>query len=102
MEGTKFSVYLGLKHYKKAKKTKIFHSFKLGLLASKFKYIPYSEFKPSSKKVCSSDVKHCFISILELKVMVKIGVIVMSFSNPTDHFRDTADFTVCTVCTVCT
>ena len=29
--------------------------------------------------------------------MVKIGVIFMSFSNPTDHFRDTADFTVCTV-----
>ena len=29
--------------------------------------------------------------------MVKIGVIFMSFSNPTCHFRDTADFTVCTV-----
>ena len=24
--------------------------------------------------------------------MVKIGVIFMSFSNPTDHFRNTADF----------
>ena len=75
MEGTKFSVYLGLKHYKKAKKTKIFHSFKLGLLASKFKYIPYSEFKPSSKKVCSSDVKHCFISIFELKVFSEVRIL---------------------------
>ena len=35
-------------------------------------------------------------------MMVKIGVIFMSFSNPTCHFRDTADFTVCTVCTLCT
>ena len=26
--------------------------------------------------------------------MVKIGVIFMSFSNPTDHFRGTADFTL--------
>ena len=74
-------------------------------MASKFKYIryyiTYSEFRPSTKKVCSSDVKHCLISIFELKVMVKIGVIFMSFSNPTCHFRDTADFTVCTVCTLC-
>jgi hypothetical protein len=30
---------------------------------------------------------------------VKIGVIFMPFSNPTCHFRATADFTVCTVCT---
>ena len=37
MAATKFSDYLGLKHYKKAK---TFHSFKLGYLASKFKYIP--------------------------------------------------------------
>ena len=34
-------------------------------------------------------------------MMVKIGVIFMSFSNPTCHFRDTADFTICTVCTLC-
>ena len=46
-----------------------------------------------TKKVCSSDVKHCLISILKLKMMVKIGVISISFSNPTFHFRDTADFT---------
>ena len=34
-------------------------------------------------------------------MMVKIGVIFMPFSNPTCHFRATADFTVCTVCTWC-
>ena len=33
--------------------------------------------------VFSSDVKHCLISIFELKMMAKIGVIFMSFSNPT-------------------
>ena len=33
--------------------------------------------------------------------MVKTGVNFMSFSNPTCHFRDTADFTICTVCTLC-
>ena len=42
-----------------------------------------------------------FISIFELNMMVKIGVIFMPFSNPTCHFRATADFTVCTVCTWC-
>ena len=31
--------------------------------------------------------------------MVKIGVIFMSFSNPTGHFRDTADFTLSTYST---
>jgi hypothetical protein len=36
---------------------------------------------------------HCQISIFELKMMVKIGVIFMPFSNPTCHFRGTADFT---------
>jgi hypothetical protein len=38
MAGTKFSDYLGLKHYKKAKniKHKTFHSFKVGPAASKF------------------------------------------------------------------
>ena len=36
----------------------------------------------------------------ELIIIVKIGVNFMSFSNPTCHFRDTADFTVCTVCTL--
>ena len=41
MEGTKFSDYLGLKHYKKAKTNKkTFNSFKIGPEASKFKYIP--------------------------------------------------------------
>ena len=62
-------------------------------------YILDTEFRPSTKKVCSSDVMHCQISIFELKMMVKIGVIFMPFSNPTCHFRATADFTVCTVCT---
>ena len=40
MAGTKFSDYLGLNHCKKSKQIKTFHSFRLGLLASKFKYIP--------------------------------------------------------------
>ena len=40
MAGTKFSDYLGLNHYKKAKKLKKNRSFRLGLSASKFKYIP--------------------------------------------------------------
>jgi hypothetical protein len=40
MAGTKFSDYLGPKHYKKAKKNETFHSFKIGPAASKFKYIP--------------------------------------------------------------
>jgi hypothetical protein len=30
MAATKFSDYLGLNHYKKAKKKKTFHSFKIG------------------------------------------------------------------------
>ena len=56
MAGTNFSDYLGLKHYKKAQKTKTFQPF-------------------------------------EEKMMVKIGVILIPFSNPTCHFKDTADFT---------
>ena len=40
MAATKFSDYLGLNHHKKAKKNKTSHSFKVGYLASKFKYIP--------------------------------------------------------------
>ena len=35
-------------------------------------------------------------------MMVKIGVIFMPFSNPTCHFRGTADFTRSTVSTVST
>jgi hypothetical protein len=35
MAGTKFSDYLGLKHYKKAKKIKTFQPFSFCLLASK-------------------------------------------------------------------
>ena len=35
----------------------------------------------------------CQVGIFEIKLMVKIGVIIMLFSNPTFHFRDTADFT---------
>jgi hypothetical protein len=30
---------------------------------------------------------HCQMSIFEIKMMVKIGVNFMSFSNPTCHFR---------------
>ena len=58
------------------------------------------KYKNFSTKVLNAP-SICFISIFELKVMVKIGVIFMSFSNPTCHFRDIADFTVCTVCTLC-
>ena len=36
MADINFSDYLGLKHYKKAKKNKAFHPFSFGLLASKF------------------------------------------------------------------
>ena len=97
MVGTKFSDYLGLNHYRKAKKLKHFIHLRLAnwpqCLNTYHTISPSSEFRPLSKKVCSSDVKHCFISIFELKVMAKIGVIFMSFSNPTYHFRDTADFT---------
>ena len=39
-------------------------------------------------KVCSSDVMHCQISIFEIKLMLKIGVIIMPFSNPTCHLKD--------------
>ena len=48
-------------------------------------YISLGEFRPSTKKVCSSDVKHCLINIFELKMMLKIGVIFKSFSNPTSE-----------------
>ena len=56
------------------------------------------KYKNFSTKVLNAP-SICFISIFELKVMVKIGVIFMSFSNPTDHFRDTADFTLSTYST---
>jgi hypothetical protein len=36
MAAIHFSDYLGLKHYKKAKKNKKFHPFSFGLSASKF------------------------------------------------------------------
>ena len=36
MAAINFSDYLGLKHYKKAKKNKTFHLFSFGLLTSKF------------------------------------------------------------------
>ena len=41
----------------------------------------------------------CQVSIFEINLMVKIGVIFMLFSNPTCHFRDTADFTSSTYST---
>ena len=97
MAGTKCSDYLGLKHYKKAKKIKHFIHLALAYRPQSFStyHMLYhlSEFRPSTKKVCSSDVMHCQISIFEIKMMVKIGVIFMPSSNPTCHFRDTADFT---------
>ena len=40
MAGTKFSDYLGLNHYKKSKKIKIFHPFRVDPRASKFCHIP--------------------------------------------------------------
>ena len=59
---------------------------------SKFEYIPhyirYSEFRSLTKTVCSSDVMHYQISIFEIKMMVKIGVIFMPFSNAKCHLRD--------------
>ena len=101
--GHKFFWLIITIEFGKTKKISTFFIFSIPLKASKFKYIrqyiTYSKFRPSPKKVCASDVMHCFISIFELKVMVKIGVIFMSFSNPTCHFSYTADFTVCTVCT---
>ena len=39
------------------------------------------------KKVCSSDVMHCQISIFKITMMVKIGVIFIPFSNPTCHLQ---------------
>ena len=43
------------------------------------------------KKVCSSDVMHCQISIFEIKLMVKIGVIFIPFSNPEGHLPSAAN-----------
>ena len=92
MEATKFSDYLGLNHYKKARKVKNFNHLALAYQPQSFSAYhtisPFSEFRPSTKKVCSSDVIHCQISIFEIKMMVKINVIVMSFLNPICHFRD--------------
>ena len=95
---TKFSHYLGLKHYKKAKKLKPFIHLRLANQPQSFN--TYHTISPTVnsghrllKEVCSCDLMHCQISIFEINMMVKIGVIFMSFSNPTCHFRDTADFT---------
>ena len=63
MAGTKFSDYLGLKHYKKAKKLK--HFIHLNLAT-----------RPQS-----------------LSTYHSISVIFMSFLNPTCHFRATATAT---------
>ena len=61
---------------KKYKKNETFQSFRVGPAASKFWYIPYyitySKFRPSTKKVCSSDIMHCKISIFEIKTMMKM------------------------------
>ena len=73
------------------KKIKTFHSFKVGPTALKFKYIQhyiqYRQFRPLTKKVCFSDVM-TQISIFEIKMMVKIYVTLMPFSNTTYHLRD--------------
>ena len=53
---------------------------------STYQYITYREFRSSTKSVYYSDVMHCQISIFELKMMVKIGVIFMPFLNSTGHF----------------
>jgi hypothetical protein len=97
MTATKFSDYLGLKHYKKAKKLKHFIHLRLaqGPQSSNTYHTisPTVNSGPLTKKVCFSDVMHYQISIFVIKMMVKIGVIFMPFSNPMCHFRDTADFT---------
>ena len=88
MAASNFSDYLGIKHYKKAKKNKTFHPFSFGLSASKFQYIPSGLtilyylrwiWGHQLKKVCSSDVMHFQIGIFELKMMVKIGAIFKSY-----------------------
>ena len=88
MAATKFSNYLGLKDYKKVK-----HFIHLRL-AQRPQSFNTSEFRPSTKKVCSSDVMQCQISIFEIKMMVKISVIFMPFLNPTCHLPSTANLPV--------
>ena len=60
MAGTKFSDYLGLKHYKKAKKIQNIIHLNLANRPQSFtsyhKYITYSEFRQPSKKACSTYV----------------------------------------------
>ena len=87
MAGAKFSDYLGLNHYKKAKKIK--HFIHLRLAQRPQSLSTYHTLNSGHR-----DVMQCQISIFELKIMIKIGVIFMPFSNPTCHFRDTADFTL--------
>ena len=41
------------------------------------------------QKLCSSDVMHCQGSIFEIKIIVKIGVIFLPFSNSTWYLWDT-------------
>ena len=87
MAATKVSDYLGPKYYKNAKQSKHFTHFRLANWPQSLGTYHgishrYSKFSPSTKKVCSSDVMHCQTSIFETKMMVKIGVIFMPFSNP--------------------
>ena len=60
MAGTKFSDYLGLKHYKKAKKFQNFIHLALAYRPQSFtsyhKYITYREFRLPTKKACSTYV----------------------------------------------
>ena len=96
MAGTKFSDYLGLNHYKKAKKLK--HFIHLGLAQGPQSFVTYRSISPSGNlgNQLKNHVLECDgpkVSIFEIKMMVKIGVNFMPFSNPTCHFRATADFT---------
>ena len=71
MAGIKFSDYVGLNHYKKAKKLKHFIHLRL----------------PTWPQSLSTYHIH------HLQMIVKIGIIFMPFSNPTCHFKGTADYT---------
>ena len=63
MAATKFSDYLGLKHYKKAKKIKHFIHLNFAYwpqsLSTYHSISTYREFKPSSK--CFTSLEHTFL-----------------------------------------
>ena len=80
MAASKFSDYLGIKHYKKAKKT--FQSFRVGPATSKFWYIPYyityGKFISEWPKVCFS--LYAKTEYLALQIYIKIGGILLQFN----------------------